>query len=233
MARKAFVARSFYLLFSILASSAYGQEEGVPQDKAATDARKQCDALASHPHDPARYAAGMPDELFDPSAAIESCELAAKLNSDVAREWFQLGRAYWGAQRYNEAFGAFTQAANRDYAPAMKYLGDSYLSGRGLPSGEHQDAQRAMAFYKKSAAGGFQDADIAIQDAPEFIRKTTFDASAFQNPDYMSAIYNRTNISNAYLDAFKRYVFGLVNELGSERTLLMDSHCAPLTKAAL
>jgi hypothetical protein len=49
----------------------------------------------------------------------------------------------------------------------------------------------------------------------------------------MSAIYNRTTISNAYLDAFKRYVFGVVNELGSERTLMMDSRCAPLTKTAL
>jgi TPR repeat protein len=233
MARQAFVARSFCLVFSILAASAYGQEEGVPQDKAAADARKQCDALASHPHDPARYAAGMPDELFDPSAAIQSCELAAKLNADVAREWFQLGRAYWGAQRYNEAFRAFTEAATRDYAPAMKFLGDAYLSGRGLPAGEHQDAQRAMAFYKKSAAGGFPDAEIAIQDVPGYIRKTTFDASAFQHSEYMAAIYNHTNISNVYSDAFKRYVFGLVNELASDRTLAIDSHCASLTKTAL
>jgi len=72
----------------------------------------------------------------------------------------------------------------------------------------------------------------AYQEA-EAQQENAFDASSFQNPDYMSAIYNGTNIPNAYLDAFKRYVFGFVNELGNERTLLMDSHCAPLTKTAL
>src|SRR5262249_44734567 len=88
------------------------------------------------------------------------------------------------------------------------------------------------AFYKKSAAGGFPDAEVAMQEVPGYIKKTTFDASAFQNPDYMAAIYNRANISNADIDAFKRYVFGVVNELGSQRTLAIDSHCATLTRAA-
>ena len=114
-------------------------------DDSPADALKKCDALASHPHDPGRYAAGVSDEQFAPGAAIEACEPAAKLNPELARVWFELGRSYWMGQRDKEAFNTFYEAAKRNYAPAMKYIGDAYLLGRGLPSGEQRDGQTGTA----------------------------------------------------------------------------------------
>ena len=104
-------------------------------DEDASDALKKCDTLASHPHDPDRDAAGVTDEQLVPRQAIEACATATKLNPDVGRAWFELGRAYWNGQHDEQAFRAFFEAVKRNYAPAMKYLGDAYLEGRGLPAG--------------------------------------------------------------------------------------------------
>ena len=72
------------------------------------------------------------------------------MNPDEPRAWFQLGRAYWSARSDTRAFEAFSKAADLDYAPAMKYLGDAFLEGRGLPPNEHRDIATAMHWYKKA-----------------------------------------------------------------------------------
>src|SRR5476649_2897464 len=57
-------------------------------------ALEQCDALAAHPDDPDRYLRGVPDDQLAPGPAIEACAAAVKLNPDLGRAWFQLGRVY-------------------------------------------------------------------------------------------------------------------------------------------
>lgn len=232
--RNDLVHRLYSIVLAFFVFLAYQTEAKAQQADAAAEVRKQCDALASHPHDPGRYAAGVADEQFAPGAAIEACELATKLNPDLAREWFQLGRAYWSGARYKEAFSALTEAASRNYAPAMKYLGDAFLSGRGLPSGQQQDGQRAMQLYKKSADGGFSDAEIALKDAEEAIKKTYFDPSIFQRPDFITMLYSLENLSPLSTDihAFLRYLNAFAQEFSGEHGKIIfmpeGQYCKPL-----
>jgi len=200
----------------------------------ASDALKKCDALASHPHDPGRYAPGVTDEQFAPGAAIEACEPAVKLNPDLARAWFELGRSYWIGQRDGDAFRAFVEAAKRNYAPAMKFIGDAYLTGRGLPSGQQQDGQTALRWYEKSAEAGFADGAQAVDEMNAYLKKKAdderqarsqaekeaFDPSIFQNSQFISALYYY-NTNNAHLvnmnkfdgSQFMLYIDGFVKEM--------------------
>jgi hypothetical protein len=208
----------------------------------ASDALKKCDDLASHPHDPGRYSAGITDEQFAPGAAIEACEAAVKLNPDVARAWFELGRSYWIGQRDQEAFAAFVEAAKRNYAPAMKYIGDAYLEGRGLPSGQQRDGQTALEWYKKSADGRFADGIKAVEEVQAYIRKKTdeddharleaerakFDASIFQNPQIMSRIYEGT-LNGINKNEFAYYINGFIHTIGGTEPFFVNGqNCIPL-----
>jgi TPR repeat protein len=214
----------------------------------ASDALKKCDALASHPHDPGRYAAGVTDEQFAPGAAIEACEPAAKLNPDVARVWFELGRSYWIGQRDKEAFAAFVEAAKRNYAPAMKYLGDAYLEGRGLPAGQAQDGQTALTWYKKSADAGFVDGVKAVEEVQGYLKKKAadderarleaekakFDPSIFQNGAFMAALYNATPVPGNQREAFIKYVYGFTEKLSGDTIIFLEGgqYCKPLISAS-
>jgi hypothetical protein len=215
----------------------------------ASDALKKCDALASHPHDPGRYAAGVTDEQFAPGAAIEACEPAAKLNPDVARVWFELGRSYWIGQRDKEAFAAFVEAAKRNYAPAMKYLGDAYLEGRGLPAGQAQDGQTALTWYKKSADAGFVDGVKAVEEVQGYLKKKAanderarleaekakFDPSIFQNGAFMAALYNATPVPGNQREAFIKYVYGFTEKLSGDTIIFLEGgqYCKPLISATI
>jgi hypothetical protein len=201
------------------------------EEDAAT-ALQHCDALASHPHDPGRYSAGVADAQFAPGAAIEACEPAVRLNPDVARAWFELGRSYWIGQRDKEAFKAFVEAAKRNYAPAMKYIGDAYLEGRGLPSGQKQNEQTALQWYKKSGDGGFSDGTKAAAEVNADIDKEKFDSSIFQDEKFMSALYYST-LTNADKNRFIFYVVGFVKQMKEKVFFLQDgSTCAPLISGA-
>ena len=109
---------------------------GAAQGQAVDERVSRCDALASYPADPGRYAAGVTDEQFAPGAAVDACRAAVDADPQLPRSWFQLGRSYWIAQRDEEALAAFVEAAKLGYAPAMKFIGDAYNEGRGLPPGE-------------------------------------------------------------------------------------------------
>jgi hypothetical protein len=215
------------------------QEEAVHQQQAA-DALKQCDVLAAHPHDSGRYSAGVADDQLAAGAAVEACEPAVKLNPGQARAWFELGRAYWGAQRDREGFNAFVESAKRGFSPAKKYLGDAYLQGRGLPPGRKQDAYEAMTWYKEScgkrcdpsaADVGFVDAEKALTETEGYLKRNTFDKTAFQNPAFMEALYNG-NFRGVDSKSFLAYVSGLVEEIGGDKILYVDSSCKPLSTIA-
>lgn len=225
----------------------YAQQPVSPTDAEA--ARNKCDELASHPGDPDRYLAGVPDEQLAPGPAREACEQAVRLNPDVARLWFQLGRTYWSVGRDTEAFKAFNEAARRGHAAAKKYLGDAYFVGRGLPSGQIQDAQRALVLYRQAAEGRFRDALVAIREVEAKIRDDAaavakaqaeadanrFNPQIFQNSKIMSALYyanvdRRALLTNIYV---ARYIEGLFSEAQHKIIFLEGgATCQPLISGA-
>jgi hypothetical protein len=191
----------------------------------------QCDSLTSHPHDPNRYAAGVTDEQLAPGIAIKACEAAVKVSRNEARLWFELGRAYWVAKRYPNGFAAFVEAAKRNYAPAMKYIGDAYLTGHGLPNGEKQDAYTALKWYKKSAAGGFEDADAAVDSTTGYLQSITFNPDAFVGKSYMARIYNNEFDGVDDDKDFLVYISGFIDEFGGDQILFIKPECKPMATA--
>lgn len=208
---------------AIVLATAFAPQVAAGQDTA--DSISRCDTLASHPRDPSRYAAGVPDEEFAPGAAIEACQAAVDADPALPRLWFQLGRAYWIAERDEEAFAAFVEAATLGYAPAMKFIGDAYNEGRGLPEGEEQSLDTAIAWYQEAEKNGYREARLAIQEAEEVLASLRFDPSGFQNPEFMTRMYegNFENIGNVIL--FLRYTRAFTEELGGTTIFFMDQKC--------
>ena len=221
-----FLLASFMTFAPLSVPSALWGQSAVADD--ASDALTRCDALASHPHDPDRDAPGVSDEQLVPRQAIEACAAATRSNPDVARAWFELGRAYWNGQRDEQAFRAFVEAAKRNYAPAMKYIGDAYLEGRGLPSGQQQDIRAALKWYKQSGDGGFSDGTAAVREAEGYLRSHEFDLSIFQNKPMMSRLYSG-NIAGANKREFTLYVAGFIQTIGGTEPFFVNGQrCIPL-----
>ncbi|MBK5654195.1 MAG: sel1 repeat family protein, partial [Rhizobium sp.] len=220
------------------------QEQSGP----AAAALEKCDKLASMPGDPNIVAPAVPDSQFAPGAAIPACEEAVRMNPDLARARFELGRSYWIGQRDAEALKAFGEAAKHCYPPAKKFIGDAYLEGRGLPTGEQRDIQRAIEWYKDAATAtpecrpGYRDAERARLEAQALVdrernerekreaeaAKARFDAAAFQRGDYLTYIYSLSKIPPKEMELFRIYVHGFVMELGGDQILFVDSKCKPL-----
>jgi hypothetical protein len=181
-----------------------------------------------------------------------------RLNPDLARAWFQLGRVYWETRRDDEAFRAFVEAAKRGSSAAKKYIGDAFLEGRGLPIGEAQGAHSAdiaMRWYKESCGKicdpsattrGFPLARKALNEVKDFqakqaaaaertkaeAEKAKFDPSIFQNPRFMSVLYyNRFDADNDDLD-FSAYALAVTETLGGNEMFFIDQSCAPLVDLA-
>jgi TPR repeat protein len=188
----------------------------------------KCDALASHPHDMERHAVGVADDQIIPGAAIEACEHAVKVSPDLARVRFELGRAYWSANRDSDALLAFSTAAKAGYAPAMKYIGDAYLEGRGLPSRTQADTYKAIEWYKQSGDAGFSEGKQAFQETSERLSKLTLDESAFNKGNYIHDIYYNTSEDGISPIFFTTYVQAFVEELGGDKLLYVDQQCRPL-----
>jgi hypothetical protein len=184
-----------------------------------------CDKIASHPHDPRRQLAGVPDDQVPLGAAIEACGRATKEHPKSARSWFQLGRSYWLARRDKEAFAAFIEAADQGYPAAMKFIGDAYLEGRGLPKDQQQDANTALKWYKMASDGGFEDGQTAIEE----LKKNQFNPNLFKRPEFITMMYEgRFSRLDAPI-SFLIYVTGFNEELGSERVSFIDQSCTPLS----
>lgn len=184
-----------------------------------------CHELTSHPSDKGRFAAGVSDEAVAPGRAIPACEAAVAANSDDPTLRFELGRAYWLGGRDEDAVLAFADAADKGHAGAMKYLGDAYLEGRGLPAGIQPNMQTAADWYKKSADAGFDLASKALAEAEEQIRKNRFDPALFQNGKFMEILYTG-KFENAEAPlALAFYAKGLVASLDSTESLYMDQSC--------
>jgi len=190
----------------------------------------ECDQLTSHPDDPNRMQAGIPDEKLAVGQAISVCAEAIALSPSEPRLHFQYGRALWSAGRFSEAFSAFVEAAasNPPYAAAEKFIGDAYLEGKGLPLGQEQDVYTALEWYYKSAGNGFYPAEKAIAEVRDYIAKNKFDASIFRNPTMMQALYDGRVEDVDDPIALYHLIEGMYKMLDSEQAMDHAPECKPL-----
>ena len=205
--------------------------QGTTKSREAARTIGQCDEMTAHPSDAGRRSAGVADTDVPVSKAIEICTEASLLDPSSGRLQFQLGRALWLAQRDFEAFDRFVEAADLGYAPALKFIGDAYLEGRGLPDGQIQDTPTALEWYKQSAGGGFSLADSAVEEVRQFLDTTSFDPSIFQNPVYSEMMY-QGDFSNLMREPlFFSYAQGMFKFFNSEQAMDHAPDCKPeLTK---
>lgn len=165
------------LLGKMAATNSDRARKGLPPITAS------CDDLAAHPADPGKSgAAGVRDE--DVSAlAVDACELAAsQATAGDGRVLFQLGRAYWASERYEDAVDAFLLAEAAGYVPAYYYLGLAYEQGR--IEGQAPDLATAAQMYLVAAAEEFEPAVVAYKGIDWSIDFTEFAA-----PRLIEALY--------------------------------------------
>ena len=198
-----------------------------------------CDMVAGHPDDPQRFDE-VDDEYLIPNKAIAICNQAIDDYPDTPRFYFQIGRALWKAQRYDEAVAAFKVAITMNYDPAAKYLGDAYREGLGLPRGETVDKKLAEKLYKRAMKAGFSPATLALWELTQgpIIKDTdkavVFDASKFQDSRTMENLYegnfealNKRAVYSLY------YVEGMFNRLVDLANPFIDASCVSMVRRSM
>jgi tetratricopeptide (TPR) repeat protein len=128
---------------------------GASSTTSSEGAASRCDALAGHPEDPNRQAAGVADEDIMPEDAITACLAAIQQAPDNGRFHFELGRAYWADMEYEDALDSLLKAEALGYAPAYYYLGVAFE--QGLTDEEPSDAA-AREMYVLAASERFAPA---------------------------------------------------------------------------
>jgi TPR repeat protein len=188
-----------------------------------TGLKTSCDTYAAHPVDKGRPVGvlGVADDKIVSAPAIAACEQAVKTAPKTARFQFQLGRAYWAAERYDEALDAFLKAEQLDYAPAYFYLGMAYEDGLVAEGGE-PDLETARDMYMLAASEGFPPAIAAYQDFEEE-EVSDIDYSEMKKPDMMKALYegNFGPLSQNASDAL-HYIIGMQSLLNDNDNMLGD-----------
>lgn len=125
-------------------------------ETARAQGASRCDELAAHPEDPEAVVNGVYDGDIDILAAIPACESELDQDPDSTQLQFQLGRAYWEADRDDEAIDLFRRAAlGGDYAAAYAFLGIAYEYGyaTGRP-----ETELARSLYMIAQDRGFEPA---------------------------------------------------------------------------
>ena len=145
-----------------------------------------CDEVAAHPSDKQKWGKGLTDQDLSPPRAIKLCNDALKQYPDTPRFHFQLGRALWLSQKFDEAVSHFAAAAEKGHAAAHAFLGDAYQTGLG---GLGTNQERAIQSYEVAARGGFDPAYDALTRAQKSREKATFRADGFQIPEIVTALY--------------------------------------------
>ena len=157
-----------------------------PVAMATSDDVHPCDDVAAHIQDKQRWGKGISDEEVAPALAISRCAAAVKEYPETARFQFQLGRAFWIAQRYREAIAPLTAAATGGHAAAYAYLGEAYKNGLG---GVLQDNNRAMKYYQLAAESGFKTAEDVLTTLQKEAKQSTFSSEGFQEPGIIQGLY--------------------------------------------
>lgn len=148
-------------VYTGMASQASGWvlEETTPPSLADTAA--ECNALAAHPDDPEKEIdGGVPDEDVNADMAVEACKDALDEHPNDPLYQFQVGRAYWVNERYDEAIRFFVLAAEQDHGGALAYLGDAVLYGL---ADIESDPGLAKQLYTQAADEGFGPAAVLAE----------------------------------------------------------------------
>jgi tetratricopeptide (TPR) repeat protein len=119
-----------------------------------------CDKLAASPTDPQRKTPGVLPDDIDSVAAIPACITAVHQYPNDARLNFQLGRAYYKAQKFKTAADEFKIAAEKGYAAAQFNLGLMYEYGQGVS----QNYGEALIWYRKAAEQGDENAKSKLDE---------------------------------------------------------------------
>lgn len=187
-----------------------------PVASAPVRATVKCDEAAAHPEDKGRKATGVADEDLVPYLGVEACAAAIKQLPALGRLHFQLGRALWAAEEYDDAVLAFLAAQERGYAPAYYYLALVFEEGRG---GEKSDDKAAADLYLLGALADFPPAMRAYDGSGE--PSSDEEWQAFENPRVMKALLTGNlldlfEIDRLYLLAYLRGVEDFLTENPNE-----------------
>jgi tetratricopeptide (TPR) repeat protein len=143
----------------------------------------RCDMVGAHFNDLQKWATGVTDEELAPQLAIKFCSIAVEEHPDTGRFHFQLGRALWKAQFYDEATDSLIKAVELDHAAAYAYLAEAYALGLG---GYDVDLETAKDFFEAAAEGGFE----TNEDNLALLKQVSFTPIDFERPDIIDALYN-------------------------------------------
>ncbi|MEM8663982.1 MAG: tetratricopeptide repeat protein, partial [Pseudomonadota bacterium] len=110
----------------------------------------RCDRLAGSSSDPYAVVDGNAIGEIRAAEAVPACQEAVHGFPDEIRFAFQLGRAFYAADRFQEAAQWFGSAAESGHAGAMNNLGTMYRAGRGV----REDPAEAFAWFSRSADAG-------------------------------------------------------------------------------
>jgi len=108
---------------------------------------KECDQLAASPLDPQKQTAGLSFNKINPNLAIPACKKAIEENSQLARLWFQYGRALEKANRLPDAIQAYQEAAKLKSGVAHNNIGELYRDGKGF----QKDLNKAEEYFTLAA----------------------------------------------------------------------------------
>ncbi len=108
---------------------------------------KECDQLAASPLDPQKQAAGLSFNKINPNLAIPACKKAIEENGQLARVWFQYGRALEKANRLPDAIYAYQEAAKLKSGAAHNNIGELYRDGKGF----QKDLKKAEEYFTLAA----------------------------------------------------------------------------------
>ena len=151
---------------SNLQSDSFSESRKVIADlliEKSNDLKDDCDQFSAHPLDKQKpsYIAGIHDNQMDQDQALDACITSIEREPDNQRFNFQLGRALYLSQLFDEARPYLEEASNNDYSAANYYLGLLNLEGH---AGFKENTENAVAFFDKAAEGGFTPAIEFVED---------------------------------------------------------------------
>lgn len=121
-----------------------------------------CDVLAAHPADPDKVASGVSKSAMDKPRAIEACRAAVALVPDNGRLNYQLARALFYSEHFEEAMPIFEHSAAQGYRQSHLIIG---LIVQGRNGGIPYDAARLERHWREGARLGHHNCQVCYVHA--------------------------------------------------------------------
>lgn len=154
---------------------------------------QECDRLAASPHDPQKQTAGLSFDKINPNLAITACKKATEDNPQVARLWFQYGRALEKGNRLPDAIYAYQAAAKLKSGAANNNIGELYRDGKGF----QKDLNKAKEYFTLAANLNSPEGRANLLKLQP-IQKTVNENVRVTNPE-TTATSTQTNSGAQYL----------------------------------